>query len=447
MQSKRDQTVYEMTLLPPLEALVPADHRLRKLDRVLDLSFVHEVVRELYCQDNGRPSIDPEVVLRLFILQAIEGIRSVRELMNEVQVNLAYRWFIRYRVDEPLPDHSTLSRALDRFGDAVFNELFGRSIAQCRRAGLIDGRVLHLDATTIRADLDRGRVGTPDSPDPEARYGRIPGGGKVPGYKQQTVADGKARVVVAVDVLPGNAHDQQGAVDTVDQAIAHTGQCPEAVCADAAYANGSNAAAMEARSVRLVSPPQRIDRSDLGSDHFSTDDFTYDKRRDVYVCPAGQMLTYIGTESTKRRRRRYRAPQSVCMACPFRSRCTTSDRKVLQISPHQDSLKRLRADAQTESFRRLYRTRAPVIEGVFAEAKQWHGLRRAWRRGLSNMLIQSLLVAAVLNFKRLMAASASFGLLCRALNVVVNVARRMRRAVPSSACPQMWKTLRPALTP
>ena len=154
MQSKREQVMYEMTLLPPLEELVPAAHRLRKLDRVLDLSFIHEAVRERYCQDNGRPSIDPEVVLRLFLLQAIEGIRSVRELMNEVRVNLAYRWFIRYRVDEPLPDHSTLSRALDRFGDAVFNDLFERSIAQCGNAGLIDGRVLHLDATTIRADLD-----------------------------------------------------------------------------------------------------------------------------------------------------------------------------------------------------------------------------------------------------------------------------------------------------
>jgi transposase len=129
MQTRREQLGYEMTLLPSLEVLVPADYRLRKLNRVLDLSFVHEVVRDRYCQDNGRPSIDPEVILRLFMLQAIEGIRSVRELMNEVQVNFAYRWFIGYRVDEPLPDHSTLSRALDRFGDDVFDALFQRSIA------------------------------------------------------------------------------------------------------------------------------------------------------------------------------------------------------------------------------------------------------------------------------------------------------------------------------
>ena len=94
-----------MMLLPPLETFIPEDHRLRKLSVVLDLSFVHEAVRDRYCRDNGRPSLDPEVVVRLFILQAIEGIRSVRELMREVQVNLAYRWFIGYRVDESLPEN------------------------------------------------------------------------------------------------------------------------------------------------------------------------------------------------------------------------------------------------------------------------------------------------------------------------------------------------------
>ena len=155
MQTKREKPGYGMMLLPPLESFIPSDHRLRKLNQVLDLSFIHEAVRDRYCQDNGRPSIDPEVVVRLFILQAIEGIRSVRELMNEVQVNLAYRWFIGYRVDEPLPDHSTLSRALDRFGDEVFNALFLQSLDQCRRSGLVEGRVLHLDATMIRADIDK----------------------------------------------------------------------------------------------------------------------------------------------------------------------------------------------------------------------------------------------------------------------------------------------------
>jgi transposase len=198
MQTRRDRQRIEMTLLPPLESLIPEDHYLRRLDKVLDLGFVHEAVRDRYCQDNGRPSIDPEVVIRLFLIQAFAGIQHVRELLRQVQVNLAYRWFIGYRLDEKLPDHSTLSKALDRFGDAVFNELFERSIARCRESGLIEGRVLHVDATTIRADLHRNRVGQPDSPDPDARYGHFPDGRIKPSYKQHTVADGKHRVVLGL---------------------------------------------------------------------------------------------------------------------------------------------------------------------------------------------------------------------------------------------------------
>src|SRR5512146_2005549 len=94
MQTKREQGQTRMMLLPPLESFIPEDHLIRRLNRVLDLSFVHEAVREYYCQNNGRPSVDPEVIIRLFLLQAIEGIPHVRDLMRQVQVNLAYRWCI-----------------------------------------------------------------------------------------------------------------------------------------------------------------------------------------------------------------------------------------------------------------------------------------------------------------------------------------------------------------
>jgi len=408
MQTRRAKLGYEMMLLPSLEEFVPADDRLRKLDRVLDLDFIHAAVQDRYCADNGRPSIDPVVVIRLFLLQAIEGIRSVRELMRQVHLNLGYRWFIGYTVTEKVPDHSSLSKALDRLGDELFNELFARSIAQCRASGLIDGTVLHLDATVIRADLASDQVGEPGCADPDARFGRSPGGQKIPAYKQQTVVDSKSRVVVAVDVLPGNAHDRERSLEIIDQAVAHVGHRPEAVCADAAYANAANAAAMEEREIRLVSPPQRRPSGNRGPDALTPDDFVHDEQRDVYVCPAQQTLTYVGTEKTGRKRRRYRAPVSVCATCTLKTRCTRSARKTLHIIPHRAAWVRLREDAKTPSFRALYRARAPVIEGWFAEGKQWHGLRRAWRRGLSNMRVQCYLVAAVLNFKQLAAAVGPF---------------------------------------
>lgn len=409
MQTKRDNRQGRLILLPPVEQFVPSDHRLRRLHRVLDLSFVHEAVRDKYCQDNGRPSVDPEVVLRLFLLQAIEGIGQVRELLRQVQVNLAYRWFIGYELDEEIPDHSTLSKALDRFGDEIFNQLFIRSIAQCQASGLIEGKVLHLDATTIRADLVKSRVNQESSSDPDARFGRFPGGRLEPGYKQHTVVDDVSRVVVGVSVTPANIPDDSHMSEMVDDTIDRLKQIPEAVCADAAYGSGKNRAALAERGVRLVSPPQQP-KTYTGDEQFTTENFHYDKLKDEFVCPTGKRLKYLGDETERRHRRKYAALRSECRVCAWKSCCTRGERRELKVGIHHSALIELRADSRTESFRTLYRRRAPVIEGIFAEAKQWHGLQRAWRRGLSKMRIQCLLIAAVLNCKRLIASfSPIFG--------------------------------------
>jgi transposase len=409
MQTKREDSQQEMMLLPSLESYIPKDHYLYRLNGVLDLRFVHDAVRDRYCQDNGRPSIDPEVVVRLFLIQAMDGIPHVRELMRQVQVNLAYRWFIGYRLDERLPDHSTLSRALDRFGDAVFNELFERSILQCKKSGLIEGKVLHVDATTIRADLDSTRAGKAYSSDPDARIGRFPDGKKRPGYKQQTVADGHSRVILGLSVMPADRHEHDGAVKVVDDSVERIKIKPEAVCADGAYGSGPNRAAFEDRGIRFVSPPRKP-VTYTRRDYFTVEDFKYDESKDEFECPAGKKLPFIGTDKKRPDRKRYRCLRTECRECRLKDKCTAAPQRQLKVGVNHAALVRLRADSQTESFRKLYRSRAPVIEGVFGEAKQWHGLRRAWRRGLSKMLVQSLLIATVINLKRL--AVRFIGLRC-----------------------------------
>jgi len=387
-------------LLPSMEERIPASYFLRRLNRVLDLGFVHEAVRDKYCQDNGRPSIDPEVIIRLFLLQAITGQRWVRRLLQEVDLHLGYRWFIGYGPSEPLPDHSTLSKALDRFGDEVFNDLFRRSIEQCQASGLIEGKVLHVDATTIRADIDKDRVGHEDSSDPDARFGRFPDGSFQPGYKQHTVVDGKKGVILAVAVMPANHMEGSSVLEIIDEAITQLGEVPVVVCADSAYAHGENAAGCEERGIRLVSPPRRP-RNHHSRGYFSVEQFSYDEVKDEFVCPAGEVLRNVGRFANRQDRRKYRGSQAVCQRCALKAQCTPGMQRCLNVSVHHGALVRLRADAKTDSFRQHYRSRAPVMEGTFAEGKQWHGLRRAWRRGLSNLKVQSLIVAAVLNLKRL----------------------------------------------
>lgn len=402
MQTRRDNLQCEMTLLPSLDERIPVDYYLRRLNEVIDLSFVHEMVRSLYCQNNGRSSIDPEVIVRLFLLQAITGTSSVRQLLREADLHLGYRWFIGYRADEPLPDHSSLSRALGRFGDDLFNEMFERSIAQCKASGLIEGRILHIDATTVRADLAQDRVGKDDSPDPDARFGHFPDGKCRPGFKQQTVVDDGSRVILAVDVMPANAMEGSNIKEVLDTAIEHLESPPDVTCADSAYANGNNCAQCESVGTRLVSPPRKA-RGRYSKGFFNIEQFTYNEGQDVFVCPAGKILRKAGVGGSKPDRWKYRASGRDCGKCPLKKQCTKSAQRCLNVSGNHAALVRLRADSHSSEFKRLYSRRAPVIEGVFAEAKQWHGLSRAWRRGLTKMRIQCLLIACVLNMKRLAA--------------------------------------------
>jgi len=324
-----------------------------------------------------------------------------------------------------LPDHSTLSRALDRFGDEVFNELFERSVGQCKGSGLIEGRVLHVDATTIRADIDKNGVNKADSADVDARYGRFGDGSKQPGYKQQTVVDDRSRVVLAVSVQPANAGEGKGLVAIVDEATAPLELTPEVVCADSAYASGENRFELERRGIRLVSPPGH-GHNDHSGGQFTIERFIYNEQRDVFICPSGKILVKVGRYSGQKIRWKYRASIRDCRDCSLKGDCTGAPQRCLNVSGHHSALVRLRVDSKTDSFRRLYRRRAPVIEGIFAEAKQWHGLRRAWRRGLAKMRVQCLLIAAVLNFKRLIAV---FLTIFRAFGVHISIIGALIRAL------------------
>ncbi len=141
-----------MFIYKTLAQLVPKDHFLRKVKKVLDLSFVRESVRELYSKDKGRPSIDPVVAIKIWLIGYLYGISSERRLIEDIKVNLAYRWFINYNLEEEIPDHSSLTRIRDRFGLEKFQEIFDEVIRQCREKGLITGEHLNVDATLVRAD-------------------------------------------------------------------------------------------------------------------------------------------------------------------------------------------------------------------------------------------------------------------------------------------------------
>lgn len=415
-----------------IDALIPDDHILKRVDRILDLSWLRTVVAEEYSATQGRPSIDPEAAVRLMLAGFFQGIVHDRKLLRDAQVNLAIRWFAGYRLDEALPDHSSLTRIRQRWGPERFKQIFQRTVAHCLRAGLVTGETVHLDATLIRADvswaslttahaervlaendgLERPEPPRPGRPrrarppkkrsttDPDATLATSRKDQRLePSYKQHTAVDDTAGIVVDVAVTTGEVNEGTQLVAGLARIEATTGVPVRTVTADGAYAHPANYAALETRGMAAVIPPaaerQRARRLPLRR-------FAYDARHDVVRCPQGKHLSraWRGPSGWF-----YRARRQDCRACPLRARCIPPSMaaRVVCIVDHHDALlrarrHRLRWDA---TWQTCYRRHRWQVEGVHGEAKSWHGLRRAVRRGLANVAIQVYLTAAVLNLKRL----------------------------------------------
>ena len=153
MSGLKDHQQMELFVVGSLEQLVPQDHILARVDRVLDLGWLREEVADCYCADNGRPGIDPEVAVRLMLAGLLLGIVHDRRLMREAQVNIAIRWFIGYGLHERLPDHSSLTRIRQRWGEERFRKIFQRTVTACLAAKIATAEVVHIDASLIRANV------------------------------------------------------------------------------------------------------------------------------------------------------------------------------------------------------------------------------------------------------------------------------------------------------
>jgi transposase len=447
MVGNQDRWREDIFVACPLRDLVPDDHILKQVDRVLDLSWLQNEVADCYCSDNGRPSIDPEAALRLMLAGFFAGVVHDRKLMREAQVNLAMRWFAGYRLHEQLPDHSSLTRIRQRWGEERFKRIFQRTIAACRRAGLIGGETVHVDATLVRADvswesmvadhveqvLTENRVedgSGPKTPAPSPRPGRPRKHPRQPKkhsrtdpeatmatssherrmepcYKQHTAVDDKAGVVVDAAVTTGESSEGTQLLEQLERIKDNTGCEPKTVTADAGYAHSRNYAGLEKRGIEAVIPPQHERRV---ARKLPARRFRYDARHQVVRCPAGRLL------HPKRQVSNgwiYCAGKGDCRCCRLRSRClpTGADRRTILIVHGYEALLRARRrrargwDAATKS---LYGRHQWRVEGKHGEAKVMHGLRRAVRRGRWNVAIQAYLTAAVMNLKCLAALLLAF---------------------------------------
>jgi transposase len=444
MIGRQERWQEDLFVAGPLSALIPEDHILKRVNRVLELSWLRNEVRDLYDERQGRPGIDPESAVRLMLAGLFQGIVHDRRRKREAQVNLAIRWFAGYRLQEKLPDHSSLTRLRQRWGAERFRRIFEKTVAACAAAGLVSGDTVHVDATLIRADVSWESLterhvqqvlseNTTEPPSEEAESSEEPAASRTgkakkvsttdpeatmttscrqyrmePSYKQHTAVDDRRGVVVDVEVTTGEASEGKQLAAQIERIEGQTGKRSKTVTADGAYAHPANYALLESRQIEAIIPPQAENRHPR---RIPLRRFKVDARHNVVRCPAGKRLnrsieTFNGAM--------YRAKRADCRACELRSCClppTAQSRTVLIVTHHASLLRARRRHAQWgDAEQTLYRRHRWRAEGVHGESKTVHGLRRAARRGLGNVRIQSYLTAAVMNLKRLAALRRTTGL-------------------------------------
>lgn len=452
MQSRKDRQE-DLFIASPLRDLVPDEHILKRVDAMLDLSWLHEAVRDRYCQDNGRASIDPESALRLMLAGFFQGIVHDRKLMREAQVNLAIRWFAGYRLDEALPERSSLTRTRQRWGADLFRRIFERTVAQCVAAGLVSTDTVHIDATLIRADVSWDSVTTrhvervmefneedrkegDDDEPPSSGRGRPrtkkPKAQKYsptdpdatmstsckqyhlePTYKQHTAVEDNNGVIVDVSVTTGQANEGKQLLEQVQRIEATVGTHVACVTCDAGYAHGTNYAALEQRGTDAVIPPPRVVSRKKDSQRIPARRFKYNARLDRITCPNGKHLERKGRSSIDNGHY-YRARACDCKTCPLRERCFSATAKVRTILIVDGYTALLRARRRKEKgwdeqTREKYTRHRWQVEGVHGRAKTQHGLTRAIGRGIGNVAIQAYLIATVMNLKKLVTTHPTTG--------------------------------------
>jgi transposase len=430
MLGRKERRQPELFVVGSLRQLLPDDHVLVRVDRVLDLEWLRAEVAELYDTDMGRPGIDPEVAVRLMLAGFLLGIVHDRRLLREAQVNLAIRWFCGYGLHEALPDHSSLTRIRQRWGAGRFRRIFERTVRTCIDAGIAKGEVVHIDALLIRANVSweslavrhveavgreneapadetaktsrqTGKFKKVCTTDPDASMATTARNRRLePAYKQHSVVDDERGVILDVEVTTGELNEGQIVESRIDATMGTTGVPIMIATADAGYAYAKVYGALERRGIEAVIPPKAEPiRSPVPMRRFR-----YDARNDIVKCPRGKILL---PQRPVKHGRFFYAKARDCGRCDLAALCLSKGRlnKAIVIGHDYPALLRARRRRErwSDDDRRLYQRHRWRSEGFHGEAKTWHGLARAVRRGLENMRIQALLTAAAINLKRLAA--------------------------------------------
>lgn len=426
-----------------IDMLVPKDHLLRKIDAAIDFTKIYEFVKDLYSEDIGRPSIDPVVLFKIVLIQHIYGIPSLRRTLEDIQMNLAYRWFLGYGITETIPHFSTVSYNFKhRFTSSTIEYVFRWILKEAAEAGYLDTEAAFVDGTHIKASANLKKQIRKEVPKEARRYAGVlmkevnadreehgkkpfddddhneppketktvsesttdPDSGvfhkgehkKCFAYEAHTACD-RHNFVLDVVVTPGNIHDSIAFDPLYDELTAHYPEL-KTIVADAAYKTP-----WICRRIfddgRVLSTAYKRPMTKKGG--LPWWQYVYDEHYDQVICPEYHLLDYSTT--TRDGYRAYKSKGYLCRNCPSLDRCTANAKCEKTVTRHiwQGYIEMAEDVRHTPEYKALYELRKETIERVFADAKEKHGMRYTLYRGLAQVTNWVKLKFAAMNLKKL----------------------------------------------
>ena len=462
MERRKELNRYQLEMVD-LEHLVPQDHLLRKVDAAVDFNKIYEYVEELYCQDNGRPSVDPVVLIKMVVIQHLFGIPSLRRTKSEIEVNVAYRWFLGYSLQEEIPHFSTISYAFHhRFNIDTVNTIFYWILNEIEKAGYLNTKAVFIDGTHIKANanikkqikeeipvaakryadelaqevnLDREAHGkkpfdNDDSDEPPKPKKKRDNTSKKKLKKRKKAAKTKQVTKSTTDPESGmfvkGEHKRQFAYEAhtacekngfILETEVTPGNVHDSVAFDDVYekliekhpeietivADSAYKTPHIAKEIfddgRILSTAYKRPMTMKGGHEWWK--YVYDEYHDCIICPEYQVLTYSTTDRDGYRI--YKSNPEICKHCPTREKCTKSKDCQKQVMRHiwQDYIEACEDVRYAPEYQELYQKRKETIERVFADAKEKHAMRYTPYRGLAQVEMWVKLKFACMNLKKL----------------------------------------------
>lgn len=440
MLTKQDKSHREQVEIISLDALVPKDHLVRKIDATIDFDFIYERVEDMYSDEVGRPSIDPVVLFKIVFIQYIFGIRSMRQTIKEIETNIAYRWFLGFGLSDKVPHFTTFGKNYARRfeGSKIFEHIFNQILKQAIESGCVKAEEVFIDGTHVKASANKnkrikvlikeeGRLYTSlledeinaireeeglkplkkkekiqqktinKSPvDPDCGLFYKSEHERMFCYNVNTACD-RHGFVLGVHVSAGNVHDSRNFVPLFNQVKSIFPQMNTAI-ADAGYITPHIAKHCFENDVTPILPYKRPMTK---KGFFKKYEYVYDEYYDEYICPNNHILKYRRTD--RNGYRIYSSNPQVCKECKYLSQCTQSKQCQKTITRHIWSkyLEEANHIRHTPKGKSLYSKRSQTIERVFADFKEKHGMRYTNYRGKEKVLNEAMLAFACMNMKKL----------------------------------------------